>query len=383
MKKTLTGLVSLAVSATVLATAASAATFSDTSGHWAEDSIEQSVSLGYFKGNDDGSFTPDASITRGQFITTLGRAAEKLGVYKDAENLNAYNVSYNNAYYAKYIAWAVENEIANGYSDGSFHPDDLVTREQICAFIVRFMKNSLGYDFSSVSTDISAFSDSDSISSYAKDYVGQCYSLGLIKGIGDTFSPKADASRSQIATILVRFDSSVVANYTTPDDTENSEDKEETGESTGSTTGGATGGTTGGSIGGGSSGGSGTGGNTNTTPSESHTAEEIAKEAQIAGYLSRISAASKTSEDLKHANEKVRNCIEILIDCVDKALVDRNSGAFLSKEYVKSAYSSEIAAFKASYEIIEQNQDDKNSFSNVVSGFPKVAAVLDYFGIKT
>jgi hypothetical protein len=232
------------------------------------------------------------------------------------------------------------------------------------------MKNSLGYDFSSVSTDISAFSDSDSISSYAKDYVGQCYSLGLIKGIGDTFSPKADASRSQIATILVRFDSSVVVNYTTPDDTENSEGEEEKG---GSTTGGSTG-----SIGGGntSSGGS-------STPSESHTAEEIAKEAQIAGYLSRISAASKTSEDLKHANEKVRNCIEILIDCVDKALVDRNSGAFLSKEYVKSAYSSEIAAFKASYEIIEQNQDDKNSFSNVVSGFPKVAAVLDYFGIKT
>ena len=102
------------------------------------------------------------------------------------------------------VAWASANGIVTGYSNGSFGPDDTITREQMAAILYRYARYK-GYDLSA-RTDLSGYTDAGQVSAYATAPMTWAVGSGLITGTsGTTLSPAGSATRAQAAVILARF----------------------------------------------------------------------------------------------------------------------------------------------------------------------------------
>ena len=108
------------------------------------------------------------------------------------------------------MAWASANGIVTGYSNGSFGPDDTITREQMAAILYRYARYK-GYDLSA-RTDLSGYTDAGQVSAYATDPMTWAVGSGLITGTsGTTLSPAGSATRAQAAVILARFCQNIAA----------------------------------------------------------------------------------------------------------------------------------------------------------------------------
>jgi len=109
-----------------------------------------------------------------------------------------------NAYFADAIKWAAKNKIVEGY-DGKFAPNDAITREQMATILYRYCKYK-GYDVSAKG-DLSVFTDAAQISDYAKDAMAWAVGIGLYNGRGDgtIVAPQDNATRAEVAAILMRF----------------------------------------------------------------------------------------------------------------------------------------------------------------------------------
>ena len=100
------------------------------------------------------------------------------------------------------LAWAEKNGCVSGFTDGTFRPDDPVTREQFCTILSRYIQKQ-GADYPT--KDVS-FTDEDAISNFAKEHVAYCASIGLVNGMKDgSFAPKANIKRAEAAAIMVRL----------------------------------------------------------------------------------------------------------------------------------------------------------------------------------
>lgn len=187
----------------------------DISGHWAEDSIVWAMEQNLFYGITDTTFAPNGTMTRGMFVTVLGRMA---GI--DSEDYTDWYVEYlfsdvkADSYYAPYINWAVRMGIASGMGGGKFSPDSPVTREQIAAFLVRYA-SIYNYEMVGYSEGVDSFSDQDTISSYAVDAVDTMRQLGILQGRpaadgGYYFDPRANATRAECAAVFRRLSGSLL-----------------------------------------------------------------------------------------------------------------------------------------------------------------------------
>lgn len=168
-------------------------TLNDITGHWAEDAIRSLVAAGAISGYSDGSFQPNRTVTRAEFAQILVKAmeipaVEEGKVFPDTAN-----------HWAKEsIAAAYAAGIITGYGDDRFGPNDLVTREQIAAMVVRAAKltGPLGQ---------LNFVDTNAISDWAREDVSIALANNLITGHSDnTFRPKNSATRAEAATIIYR-----------------------------------------------------------------------------------------------------------------------------------------------------------------------------------
>ena len=176
--------------------------FTDIEGHWAKEAIKYVVNKGYFQGVNDREFAPNKGITRGQFVTVLGRI---LNIDKTSFKSNNFKDVKTDAYYAPYVAWAESVGITKGRGMGSFDPDKEITREEMAVMMVKFLKVS-GKKLN-VKGTASAFKDDVNIESWAKDAVMEMAKLGLVKGMEDgSFSPKTQFTRAQVAQILYNID---------------------------------------------------------------------------------------------------------------------------------------------------------------------------------
>lgn len=174
--------------------------FSDTQNHWAKDAINYVVEKGLFNGTSGNTFSPDLSMTRGMFVTVLGRLA---GISADATTSSFIDVTAS-SYYAPYIEWAYKNGIVSGVGNSNFSPDTEMTREQMAVMLIKFASKQ-GYKLNS-SLDAIAFSDTASISSWASDAVNTAHNSGLITGkSGGVFDPQGNATRAEVAAIVMRF----------------------------------------------------------------------------------------------------------------------------------------------------------------------------------
>lgn len=185
----------------------------DISGHWAEDAIRWALEGDVFKGVSETSFQPNTPMTRGMFVTVLGRMA---GVapedYSDTYAL--FQDVPANSYYAPYITWAVRYGIAKGTGDGVFSPNAPVTREQMATFVVRYA-SIYNYEMVSLGENVvDSFADADKISNFAAESVEAMRQTGILNGRsqGDgtyRFDPKNSTTRAECAVVLQRLDTSL------------------------------------------------------------------------------------------------------------------------------------------------------------------------------
>lgn len=181
--------------------------FSDIAGHWAEEHIRYCVENGLFSGMSPREFGPEVSMTRAMFVTVLGRLYENMnGSLPAAEDPVSFVDVPSGSYYARYLDWATGSGVVSGYGGGRFGPDDPVTREQMAAIMVNFLR-AAGYDEALVPGSSDGFADGDDISAWAVNGVGACVGCGLLSGYPDgCFYPADHATRAQVATILQRLD---------------------------------------------------------------------------------------------------------------------------------------------------------------------------------
>ena len=167
-----------------------APTFNDvTESDWYYDGVKYACDNGLMNGTGEGTFAPKADTTRGMIVTILAR-------------MEGVNTSGGASWYALGSEWAMNA----GISDGT-NMEGKITREQLAVMLYRYAKMK-GYDVSA-SASLSGYTDASSVSGWAKEAMQWAVGSGLIQGSGNALTPQANASRAQIATILMRFAQSI------------------------------------------------------------------------------------------------------------------------------------------------------------------------------
>lgn len=172
-----------------------------TSAHWAFASVERAAELGLVTGYSDGTFRPDTPVTRAQFVLMLWRMCGKPAAAKAASFADASADWYQDA-----LSWAVEKGYVNGLSDTRFGPDAPITRQQAMAILFRLNGGQSGTELTLTGIYEQTFADSTTIASWAKDATWWAVYHELVSGVGGSrIAPEANASRAQIAAILLRY----------------------------------------------------------------------------------------------------------------------------------------------------------------------------------
>jgi uncharacterized repeat protein (TIGR02543 family) len=174
-----------------------ALSLTDIGGHWAADKITEAVQQGIVSGYQDGTFKPNALITRAEFSVMLAKALKLDGQgaplgFIDAKNIGAWaKVS---------VAQAAEAGIISGYSDNSFRPGANITRTELAVMIAR------AYSTEAATAGSSGFTDESEIPDWARGAVSLVKELGIVSGKnGNKFAPQDTATRAEAVTMIINL----------------------------------------------------------------------------------------------------------------------------------------------------------------------------------
>ena len=167
---------------------------------WYKDDAAYVYSKGLMKGTSEDQFSPDLSVTRGMIATILYRLENEPAV----SEYSGFDDVAPGSYYENAVKWAAMSGIAEGFGDGSFRPEEAVTREQAAVMLYRYAK-AKELDMS-VNADLSKYTDVETVSAYAAEAMMWANAAGLINGTDQMRLEPADgATRAQTAAILHRF----------------------------------------------------------------------------------------------------------------------------------------------------------------------------------
>ena len=178
-----------------------AADFADVaSDTWYADAVQYVYENGMMSGTSETTFSPNLTTTRGMIVTILYRLENEPTV----TDTTAFTDVAADQYYANAVAWAAQNGIVSGIDATTFAPNNAITREQMAAILYRYAQFK-GYDVSA-KADLSVYTDAASVGAYATDAMAWANGAGLITGTSaTTLTPAGQATRAQVATILMRF----------------------------------------------------------------------------------------------------------------------------------------------------------------------------------
>ena len=149
--------------------------------YWGSDAVDFATSRDLFNGTSATTFDPDADMNRAMIVTVLAR-------------LEGVDTTTGSTWYEAGQQWAIEA----GISDGS-DLNSAVSREQLVTMLYRYAGSP------AVSGVIGGYADTDSVSSWAVEAMTWAINEGIINGVGNSLDPQGDATRAQVATILMRF----------------------------------------------------------------------------------------------------------------------------------------------------------------------------------
>lgn len=174
--------------------------FNDVSANdWFASAVDYVTGKGMMNGTADNTFSPKANTTRGMVVTVLYRLENQ-----PSTSAASFTDVASGAYYANAVAWANANGIVSGYGSGKFGPNDKVTREQLAAILYRYAQYKK-YDVSGANI-LDGYTDAQSVSSYAVPALQWANAAGVITGkSGSKLDPKGNATRAEVAAMLMRF----------------------------------------------------------------------------------------------------------------------------------------------------------------------------------
>lgn len=174
--------------------------FNDVSANdWFASAVDYVTGKGMMNGTADNTFSPKANTTRGMVVTVLYRLENQ-----PSTSAASFTDVASGAYYANAVAWANANGIVSGYGSGKFGPNDKVTREQLAAILYRYAQYKK-YDVSGAKS-LDGYTDAQSVSSYAVPALQWANAAGVVTGkSGSKLDPKGNATRAEVAAMLMRF----------------------------------------------------------------------------------------------------------------------------------------------------------------------------------
>lgn len=171
--------------------------FSDTESSWAKDYISFAAVRDKITGVGNNRFAPNKNVIRAEFLKMIFGA---LDIETNAAEISASDVSADD-WYAPFVAFAMQTGIVKGYEDGTFRPNNEISREEMMVMLNRCI------EYKGIETKAGkiSFSDKSDISDWAKDAVANITALGLITGNDDgTLRPRSETKRCECAVIMMR-----------------------------------------------------------------------------------------------------------------------------------------------------------------------------------
>jgi uncharacterized repeat protein (TIGR02543 family) len=164
---------------------------------WFYDEVLMVHEKGIMSGTSDTKFSPYIGTSRAMIATILYRLENKPSYSKN----NPFIDVLENEWYTDGIAWGAEHRIVKGYGEGIFKPDQIVTREELCAILSRYVKYK-GLDLKQKS-ELTEFVDENQIADWAKETVRFTVKVELMHGNAQNqFQPKKQATRAEVATVI-------------------------------------------------------------------------------------------------------------------------------------------------------------------------------------
>lgn len=177
--------------------------YADTAGHWAEKYINAATEKSLFKGNADGTFLPEDNVTRAQFVAVLWRMAGSPTVDVAVPFVDIENQSEE---FKAAIAWGYNSNFINGTSEATFEPEGSLTREAAMKILHYYSGGQSGTEMLLAPVYNGYFQDSGQISDWAKPSMWWGVYYKLISGTTKTtISPQDTTTRAQLAKILVNY----------------------------------------------------------------------------------------------------------------------------------------------------------------------------------
>lgn len=173
--------------------------FSDIENHWAKDAILFTTARQLFNGLGNDKFGPNHTMTRAMIVTVLGKLENiDTEIYKDT----SFKDVGESSWYTEYVNWAFESGIVQGTGKELFSPNKPLTREELAVIISNYLKyRGIESEHSTLN-----FTDTDQISSWAKQSVASMENLGIIRGKENgTFDAKGQATRAEVSVMLRRI----------------------------------------------------------------------------------------------------------------------------------------------------------------------------------
>ena len=168
-------------------------------GDWFYEAVKYVYDNGMMKGTNDGStFSPDMNLSRSMIAQVLynleGTPAAGDGSFSDVEA---------DTWYTDAVNWAAANDIVKGYGDGTFGPEDDITREQMAVILYRYAQYK-GYEVTATG-DLSTFNDGAQTSDWAVEAMKWAVGSSLLQGYAGNLNPTGTATRAEVAQILMNF----------------------------------------------------------------------------------------------------------------------------------------------------------------------------------
>ena len=166
------------------------------------DAVKYLYERDIMNGTSDTLFSPNAELTRGMVVTVLGRAA---GVKTAGYAGTSFSDVKAGSWYAPYVQWASKQGLVKGYEDGTFKPEQNVTREEMVTMLFRCWQSE-GNTWKTDVTALNAYKDSAKVSSWALPAMRWAAANGVVNGVGDSMlEPQGQATRAQFAKIIMVY----------------------------------------------------------------------------------------------------------------------------------------------------------------------------------
>ena len=176
--------------------------FADVAHHWSRDAVNDMASRMVVNGTGEGTFSPDKSVTRAELAAIMVRAlglSDKGGTapFKDVRESD---------WFAGAVAKAHEYGLISGYEDGTFRPNETITRQEAVVILHRAMKwTGLSVDGTGIDRTLARFADANEVADWAKDAFAALVHLGLVQGSDAGLNPQGKLTRAEAAALVHRL----------------------------------------------------------------------------------------------------------------------------------------------------------------------------------